>query len=450
MLNYVDRQTLSALAPTIQKDLAMDDRDYANVVNIFLVAYTIAYLISGRITDIMGTRAGMVLFVTWWSVANMLTAGVQGMRSMAVCRFTLGLGEAGVWPAASKAVSEWFPARQRALAIGFYTMGATIGATVAPYIVIPLATYSYAEKLPAIAGWLGQGTGWRVAFIITGAAGLVWLIPWLLLYRQPRENRFLGAEELALIEETSPGEAAREAGKPWSWTQVFTYRGTWYLLIGRLITDPVWYFYQFWFAKYLSSDRGLNQEQLKITWIVYAAAGVGSLLGGWLSGRLVAGGMIPERSRMWVMFGCACLMPLSPFISQITGLNFALTLAACTVVASLAWLINISSLVVDLVPKHSLGTVFSVVATGSTIGGIVMNTIVARMVTGPSTKPAGFLDQAIQTLFGGLLEQVQGQGYGQWFLIMAFLHPAAWLLLWLSRIHLPAASPILSPISNDR
>ncbi|NQX01371.1 MFS transporter [bacterium] len=441
VLNYVDRQTLSTLAPTIQKDLDMDDRDYANVVNIFLVAYTIAYLVSGRITDLMGTRAGMVLFVTWWSIANMITAGAQGMRSMSICRFTLGLGEAGVWPAASKAVSEWFPARQRALAIGFYTMGATIGATLAPYIVIPLATFPYAEKLPFITHIFSHGTGWRVAFVVTGAAGLLWLIPWLLLYRQPRENRFLGADELALIEETSAGEAAREAGKPWSWGEVFRYRGTWYLLIGRLITDPVWYFYQFWFAKYLSSDRHLDQEQLKITWVVYAAAGVGSLLGGWLSGRLVARGMAPARSRMWVMFGCACLMPLSPFISQISGLNFAMTLAACTVIASLAWLINISSLVVDLVPKHSLGTVFSVVATGSTIGGIIMNMIVATLVSGPSTKPAGFLDQAIQSVFGPLLERVQGHGYGQWFLIMAFLHPAAWLLLWLARIHLPTSSP---------
>ena len=437
VLNYVDRQTLSALAPTIQKDLDMDDHAYANVVNIFLVAYTIAYLVSGRITDVMGTRAGMVLFVAWWSVANMLTAAVQGVRSMGVCRFALGLGEAGVWPAASKAVSEWFPARERALAIGFYTMGATIGATAAPYIVIPLATYPYAEKLPILATWFSHGTGWRIAFILTGAAGLVWLIPWLALYRQPRQNRLLGTKELALIEETQPGEAEANAGSPWSWGRVFTYRGTWLLLLGRLITDPVWYFYQFWFAKYLSADRHLSQEQIKITWVVYAAAGVGSLLGGWLSGRLVKRGTAPARSRLWVMLGCACIMPLSPVIAQVSGLSASMTLAACTVIASLAWLINISSLVVDLVPKHSLGTVFSVVATGSTLGGIVMNMIVATMVSGPSTKPAGFLDQAIKTVFGGLLEQVQGHGYGQWFLVMAFLHPAAWLLLWLGGIHRP-------------
>jgi ACS family hexuronate transporter-like MFS transporter len=431
VLNYVDRQTLSALAPTIQSDLKMDDRDYANVVNLFLVAYTIAYLISGRIADKLGTRASMALFVVWWSLANMLTAASQGMRSLSGFRFILGLGEAGVWPAASKVVSEWFPARERALAIGVYTMGATIGATVAPYLVIPLATHAYHETMPVLASLLGQGTGWRLAFILTGLAGLLWLIPWLWFYRQPRESKLITGDELKLIEESSAAENPADslATNAWSWKQVFLFRGTWLLLLGRLITDPVWYFYQFWFPKYLSADRHLSQEQLKITWIIYAAAGVGSLLGGWLSGRFVKRGTAPAASRLWVMLGCACLMPLSPFIAHATGLNLAMTLTVCTVLASLAWLINISSLVVDVVPKHSLGTVFSVVATGSTIGGIIMNMIVATMVSDPSTKPDGFLDHAIKSMFGPLLEMVQGHGYAQWFLIMAFLHPVAWLLL---------------------
>jgi MFS transporter, ACS family, hexuronate transporter len=431
VLNYVDRQTLSALAPTIQHDLEMDDREYANVVNIFLVAYTIAYLVSGRIADKMGTRASMVLFVAWWSVANMLTAAARGVTSLGAYRFLLGLGEAGVWPAASKAVSEWFPAKERALAIGFYTMGATIGATVAPYLVIPLATHAYHETMPAVANWLGQGTGWRLAFIITGFFGLLWMIPWLWFYRKPRENKLITESELKVIEESAAAEnpADSAAANAWSWKQVFLFRGTWLLLLGRLITDPVWYFYQFWFPKYLSADRHLSQEQLKVTWIVYAAAGVGSLLGGWLSGQFVKRGVAPASSRLWVMLGCACIMPLSPFIAQVTGMNLTMTLTICTVFASLAWLINISSLVVDVVPKHSLGTVFSVVATGSTIGGIIMNMIVATMVSGPSTKPAGFLDQGIKTVFGPLLEMVQGHGYAQWFLIMAFLHPVAWCVL---------------------
>ena len=284
-------------------------------------------------------------------------------------RFLLGLGEAGVWPAASKAVAEWFPAKERALAIGVYTMGATIGATVAPYLVIPLATHAYHETMPAIAHWLGQGTGWRVAFVLTGLAGLVWLLPWLWLYRQPHESKLITEEERKLITDSAAAENPSDslAANAWSWRQVFLFRGTWLLLLARLITDPVWYFYQFWFPKYLSADRHLSQEQLKITWIIYAAAGVGSLLGGWLSGQFVKRGTAPVPGRLWVMLGCACLMPLSPVIAHSTGLNLALTLTISTVLASLAWLINLSSIVVDIVPKHSLGTVFSVVATGSTV-----------------------------------------------------------------------------------
>lgn len=434
VLNYVDQQTLSALAPTIQHDLGLDDRDYANVVNIFLVAYTIAYLVSGRITDKVGTRAGMVIFVVWWSIANMATAASHGLRSLSVFRFLLGLGEAGVWPAASKAVSEWFPARERALAIGFYTMGATIGATVAPYLVIPLAAYPYAESLPFLASLLGQGTGWRMAFIITGAAGLLWLIPWLLFYRKPGESRFLSEPERALIA-SDAGQRTQDAGKPWTWGQVFSSRIVWLLLVGRLLTDPVWYFYQFWFPKYLNAERSLSQGQLTITWIVYAAAGVGSIAGGWLSGYLIKRGRLPAVSRLWVMSGCAVLVCVSPLISRVSGTTTAIALTVVAVVAALAWLINISSLVVDVVPQHSLGTVFSVVAAGSTVGGIIMNTLVAFMVAGPSSKPAGFLDQALQTVFGPLLHAVEGKGYGLWFLIMAVLQPLALLVLWFGGVH---------------
>jgi MFS transporter, ACS family, hexuronate transporter len=431
VLNYVDRQTLSALAPTIQKDLNMTEQDYANVVNIFLVAYTIAYLLSGRIADKMGTRKGMFVFVAWWSIANAFTAAANSIASLSVYRFALGLGEAGIWPAASKAVSEWFPKKERAFAIGLYTMGATIGATIAPYIVIPLATYSYASTFPVIADWLGQGTGWRLAFILTGIVGLVWLIPWLMVFRLPKKSKLITESELQLINDDAatddPADSAKE--NTWSWKQVLLFKGTWLLLIGRLVTDPVWYFYQFWFPKYLSSDRHLSQEQLKITWVIYASAGVGSLLGGWLSGKLVKKGVTPVKSRLWVMLGCAFIMPLSPLISQVTGLNLAMTITVCAVMASLAWLINISSLVLDVVPKHSLGTVFSIVAAGSTIGGIMMNTIVAAMVSGGSTKASGFLDKGLHALLNPILNAVQGHGYTWWFFIMAFLHPFGWLIL---------------------
>ncbi len=433
VLNYIDRQTLSVLAPTIQADLKMDDREYANIVNIFLVAYTLAYLISGKLVDRLGTRSGTAAFVIWWSVANMLTAWVQGLRSMGSCRFLLGLGEAGVWPAASKAVSEWFPARERALAIGFYTMGATIGATVAPYIVIPLASYDYTSKLPFVHSIFPQGAGWRMSFLLTGLIGFLWLIPWLLMYRKPRESQLLTAQELSLIEDGEPATVEQESG--WSWGQILSFRPVWLLLFGRLLTDPVWYFYQFWFAKYLSSARGIEQSALTITWVVYAAAGVGSLAGGWFSGHLVKKGRHPVQARLWIMLVSACLMPVSPLISSAIGLPMTMTFTVIAVFAALAWLINISAIVVDVVPKHSVGTVFSVVAAGSTLGGIAMNMIVASMVSGPSTKPDGFLDHGFKAVFGTLIEAVQGKGYQPWFLVMALLHPLALILLWIGGIH---------------
>jgi len=437
VLNYVDRQTLSALAPTIQADLGLDDREYANILNIFLVAYTLAYLVSGKLVDRMGTRHSTLLFVVWWSVSNVATAWAQGMRSMGMLRFSLGLGEAGIWPAASKVVSEWFPSRERALAIGFYTMGATIGATAAPYIVIPLATYDYAANLPSIHSLFGHGTGWRMAFLATGLMGFIWVIPWLLLYRKPRENNFVGQAELELIEDGTAETAASDE-KAWPWAKVLRFKPLWLLLVGRLLTDPVWYFYQFWFAKYLNTDRGVAQSDLTITWVIYAAAGVGSLAGGWLSGVLIKRGVAPVKARLWVMLGCACLTPLSPLVATVSGLPLTMVLTSVAVFASLSWLINISALIVDVSPRHSLGTIFSVVAAGSTLGGIVMNMIVAAMVSGPSTKPAGFLDAGFRQVMGPLLDLASGQGYSPWFMAMAFLHPLALLFLWTGGISRPA------------
>ncbi|BCU78513.1 MFS transporter [Luteolibacter sp. LG18] len=418
VLNYVDRQTLSALAPTIQHDLAMDDRAYADLVNLFLVAYTIAYLISGKLVDKLGTRRGGAIFVIWWSLANIATTFVHGVRSMGACRFMLGLGEAGVWPAASKAVSEWFPAKERATAIGLYTMGATVGATIAPSIVIPLAKWT----LP------GLGEGWRTAFLITGIAGFAWLVPWLFLYRKPRESQFISAEELAHIEQD--GEPAEAAGEAWSWKQVLTFRPVWLLLFGRLLTDPIWYFFQFWFAKYLHSERGVSQDGLTMTWMIYAAAGAGSLVGGWLSGVLIKRSGSAPAARMRVMFGCACLMvPAAFLITRATSTPEVMGLAVCVVFLSLAWLTNITAIVVDVVPKHSVATVFSVVAAGSTLGGIVMNLIVATLVAGPSKKAAGFMDEALAAVFGPLLKAIEGRGYNPWFLVMAVLPLVAFLIL---------------------
>ncbi|MGB9606887.1 MAG: MFS transporter, partial [Bryobacteraceae bacterium] len=183
VINYVDRQTLSILARTIQNELGMSELDYAHVVQAFLLAYTVAYLLAGRITDWLGARLSLALFLGWWSLADLLTGLARSAFSLGVLRFLLGLGEAGNYTAAPKAVSEWFLPRERALAVGIYTAGAMVGATISPPLI----------------SWLGGAFGWRMAFVATGAMGLLWLIPWLWLYREPWRHPRISAEEAAHV-----------------------------------------------------------------------------------------------------------------------------------------------------------------------------------------------------------------------------------------------------------
>ena len=412
VLNYIDRQALSILAPTIQKELKLSNEDYASVLNAFLVAYTVALILSGKIVDRFGVRISLAIFVGWWSIANIFTGFARSATSLGVCRFFLGLGEAGNWTAAPKAVSEWFPAKERGLAIGIYTLGATVGATLAPVLIVGLASWH----------------SWQAAFIVTGSAGLLWLIPWLWLYRRPSEHPRLSDAEKALIESdgaavsqppttptsTPSSSSARTlqalsptpAPQPtWgAWHQVLLRREVVLLIFARMLTDPVWYFFQFWFAKYLYDARGLDQKSLSVTWVVYLAADIGVLAGGWLSGLLIARGTTPVRSRLWIMLGCAALVPLGAAIPHVDALWLVLAFGMAAVLAHLAWLINLSALVVDLVPRGSLAFAFGVIAAGSSLGGLMMNKAVGSLVTNTSYDPA--------------------------FAFMLLLHPLAWMLVW--------------------
>lgn len=403
VLNYLDRQTLAILAPTIQKDLGMDDVAYGNVVNAFLIAYTISYLLSGRLTDRLGTRVAAACFVTFWSVANMLTVLARSAAGLGFFRFLLGLGEAGNYTAAPKIAAEWFPSRERGLAIGLYTLGATIGATIAPPLVTAIAV----------------GGHWERAFLITGAAGLVWLVPWLLIYRSPTEHPALTDAERSWIlsgqREAEKQGAAGDWGSGW---RLVLQPALWGLILARLLTDPLWYFYQSWFAKYLVAERGLSQEQVSITWVVFLAADIGSVAGGWLSGLLIRRGRAPVASRLRIMLLCACLTPFSPLVSFLPGLGPALGVAMLVVLAHMAWLINLSALVVDLAPRQNVGTVFGVVAAGSTAGGILMNSLVAASVGDHGYRPA--------------------------FIALSGLHLVSWaLLIVLLRRHLRMPEPHL-------
>jgi MFS transporter, ACS family, hexuronate transporter len=348
VLNYVDRQTLSILASQVQKDLGIDDLGYARIVQYFLIAYALSYLGAGWVTDKLGAKLTLALFLGWWSFANMATGWVRNAAQLGFARLMLGIGEPGVYTAGPKAVAEHFPSAERGFAIGVYTAGAMIGATISP---------------PLIA-WLALQYGWRAAFIATGAAGFVWLAVWLTVYR------------------SSEGAPAARTKEPIAWGPILRDRSVWGLAAARMIADPVWYFYLFWFPKYLTEERGLGLVQVaSVAWIVYLAADVGSIGGGWFSGRLIRSGIAPVRSRLIAMTCAAVLAPIGMLISMQPGIAPTLAVGALVAFAHLVFQINMGALVVDLYPMRHMATVFGLIAAGSALGGLLSTQLVGQLAS---------------------------------------------------------------------
>ncbi len=386
VINYVDRQTLSILARAIQNELGMDDLDYAHVVQAFLLAYTLAYLLAGRVTDWLGTRASLALFLGWWSLANLATGFARTAFQLGVCRFLLGLGEAGNYTAAPKAVSEWFLPRERGLAVGIYTAGAMVGATISPPLV----------------SWLGASFGWRMAFVVTGGLGLLWLIPWLWLYREPWRHPRITPEEAAQAP-AQPSLAQPRSSALGLWKEAFSRRDAWLLMCARLLTDPVWSFYLFWFPKYLMDARGLTLAGVgKVAWVVYLAADLGSVVGGAMSGRLIRRGARPVTARLWVMRTAAMVAPLGALVALKPPLEVALLLGALVSFCHLTWQVTLTALAVDVFPPRIVATVFGLIAAGSGLGGFLSTGGVGRLVSAYSYAPV--------------------------FALMALLHPCAYLV----------------------
>ena len=344
VLNYVDRQTLSILATTIQKDLAIDDAGYARVVQYFLIAYTLAYFGVGWVTDRLGSKRALALFVGWWSLANMVTGLVHSAGQLGAARFALGLGEAGNYVAAPKAVSEHYAPHERGFAVGVYTAGAMVGATIAPPLI----------------GWLALAYGWRAAFMVTGALGFLWMTAWLAL--RQGQPRMLDAGAVA---ETTTLRA------------ILADKSVWGLALARTITDPAWYFYLFWFPKYLGDARGLPLAGIAATaWLVYLAADIGSIGGGLLSGRLVQRGAAPIAARLKVMAVGAGLAPFGALIALQPPLPATYALAALVALSHMMFLGNLTTLAVDRFPQARIATIFGLIAAGSGIGGIVSTQLV--------------------------------------------------------------------------
>ena len=362
-LNYVDRQTLALLAQPVQRDLRIDDRGYADLVTAFLAAYTIGNLVTGWLVARLGARRGLALFVGWWSLASAASGLARNGVEMGATRFALGLGETGNWTAAPVLVRQWFPATERGAAIGIYTAAAMLGATVAP---------------PAVTA-IGVDLGWRAAFWITGGVGVAWAAIWLIGYRPSAER---------LVEASPAGGGGGPAAPAAPWRALLARPAIWGLALANMAAAPVWYFYLFWFPKYLTDERGVSLADLGgIAWIPYAAAGVGALLGGWASGRLVARGMAAPRARLAVMAGVALLAPVGAFNAAGPAIAVSLALAAVVGFAHFLWTINITALAVDLFPAADLGKVFGATGLLSGLGGIGTTYLIGNLVVTLSYRP---------------------------------------------------------------
>ena len=266
VINYIDRMTISVLAPVITSDLGLSNTEFGAISVWFLIAYTLSQGVSGKVFDKFGTKLGFVFSVVVWSVAAMLHAFATGITSLSAFRFLLGVGEAGNFPGAAKVAAEWFPQKDRALAQGIFNSGVALGSIVAPPLIV----------------WLQLMYGWKVTFIATGALGFIWLVFWLVFYYPRKEHKWLTAQENEYIEAGEVQEAA--SAKSISYTDLLKYKETWSIVLARFLVDPVWWLYIVWLPKYLFDARGFDLKQIGVfAWVPFVAAGLGSLFGGWLA-----------------------------------------------------------------------------------------------------------------------------------------------------------------------
>ena len=362
LINYIDRLTISVLAPVITKDLGLSNTEFGGVVTWFLLAYTISQGVSGKLYDRIGTRLGFTFSIITWSAAAAGHAFARGLASLSALRFVLGFGEAGNWPGAAKAVAEWFPVRQRALGMAIFNSGAAIGSVVAPPLII----------------WLQLRYGWQTTFLVTGALGFFWLALWLVFYRTPDRHRWITDEERALIREAPEVESGSEEAAAVDsqaaprWRDLLRHRQVWAIVVARFFTDPVWWLYITWLPLYLYNARGFSLKEIGLfAWVPYVAADAGSLLGGWASGYLIARGWSVDRARKTVIAAAALLMPAGIFAAFVESPFVALALIALVLFGFQVWINNVQTLPSDFFHERAVGTVAGLGGTGAGIGAML-------------------------------------------------------------------------------
>ncbi len=360
-INYMDRQILGLLAPILQKEIGWSESEYAWIVTAFQAAYAIGLAAFGWFIDKFGTKIGYAVSITGWSIAAMLHAAVSTVIGFGAARFGLGISEAGNFPAAQKATAEWFPKKERALVTGIYNSGANIGAVLAP----------------AIVPWLTITYGWQEAFIVVGAIGFIWIIFWMLIYEKPENKKSISKEELEYIHSDPPEPKTEKV----SWAVILRYRQAWAFIIGKFMTDPIWWFYLYWLPKYFAKEYNLTITTLGLPLItIYMMTSVGSIGGGWLSSSFIKRGWTINKARKTTML-IAALMVVSIIIaSQVTDLWTAVILIGIAAAAHQGWSANIFTTASDMFPKKAVASVTGLGGMAGSIGGLIFAPFIGYML----------------------------------------------------------------------
>ena len=359
-INYLDRQVLSYLKPTLEKEFNWDNTIYGYVNSVFQLFYALGLLFAGWIIDRVGTKIGYIASITVWSLASILNAAVGSTAGFLAARGLLGIGESGNFPTAIRTVAEWFPKKERAFATGVFNSGANIGAVAAP-IFIPLILGLY---------------GWRAAFLITGALGFIWLIFWVIFYEIPSKKKNISASEYAHIHSDNEQEAEAKSPKI-KWGTLFKIRQTWAFIVAKFLTDPIWYFFLTWLPDYFNKTFHLDLTKPTIPLIViYSATTVGSIGGGFLSSWLIRIGWTPLKARKACMFLFACCVVPIVTARYATNMWQAVALLSLAAAAHQAWSANLFTTVSDSFPKNSISSVIGIGSMAGSVSGMLFPIII--------------------------------------------------------------------------
>ncbi len=357
-INYVDRQMIGVLELTLRDELHWSPGDYANIIFWFQAAYAIGYLTFGKVVDWIGARLGYAIAVVIWTIAHIAHGGVHSAAQFAMARFGLGIGESGNFPAGVKAVADWFPVKERALAIGIFNAGANVGAILTPLLIWLL--------VPAI--------GWRMTFFLTGIFGIIWLIAWLAIYRdRPADHKKVGQAELDHINQDPADPQAKPA---WLWLKLLKRRETWAYALGKFFIDPIWWFYLFWLPGYLGKQYNLDLVHWTTPVAVFALGGiylisdVGSIAGGWLSGHFLKRGKSVNQARKLTMLICALFVLPVVFATSVQNLWVSVLIIGVAAAAHQAFSANLYTLPSDMFPRFAVGSVIGIGGTIGAIGGM--------------------------------------------------------------------------------